>query len=130
MDGGGGGYDIAVLLEEARPSPPPSPSEWMVSCGRQDEGKDSLGFFRFPNFAPFLPPPSKAGREPASPSFVLKYTTDFSLPEKLVLDTTFLRMKRGKRRERGVGPTFQKMLKHVPTFSEKVGLTLVVGTAS
>ena len=56
MDGGGGGYDIAVLLEEARPSPPPSPSEWMVSCGRQDEGKDSLGFFRFPNFAPFLPP--------------------------------------------------------------------------
>ena len=108
MDGGGGGYDIAVLLEEARPSPPPSPSEWMVSWGRQDEGKDSLGFFRFPNFAPFLPP-SKAGREPASPSFVLKYTTDFSLPEKLALDTTFFESEEGgKRRERELDQLFRK----------------------
>ena len=61
MDGGGGGYDIAVLLEEARPSPPPSPSEWMVSCGRQDEGKDSLGFFPLSEFCA-LSPPEQSGK--------------------------------------------------------------------
>ena len=62
MDGGGGGdCDIAVLLEEARPSPPPSPSEWMVSWGRQDEGKDSLGFFPLSEFCA-LSPPEQSGK--------------------------------------------------------------------
>ena len=55
VDGGGGGYDIAVLLEEARPSRLPSPSEWMVSWGRQDEGKDSLGFFPLSEFCALSP---------------------------------------------------------------------------